>query len=61
MAGPSGRPAARSQTSTVSPWFAIPMPASRDPARARSTASTIVRLTFSQISFGSCSTQPSRA
>jgi hypothetical protein len=61
IAGPSGRPDARSQTSTVSPWFAIPIPARRGPAPARSTASIIARLTFSQISVGSCSTQPSRA
>ena len=58
MAGPRARPDSRSQSTTVSPWFAIPMPASREAADARWSASTIARRTLSQISAASCSTQP---
>ena len=59
IAGCTGRPLPRSQTTVVSRWFVIPI-ASRSPAAtpAAASASAAVCSTLAQISSGSCSTQP---
>ena len=55
----TGRPVARSQRRVVSRWFVIPMAAtSRAATPARSRAWRAVLSWVSQISTGSCSTQP---
>src|SRR5215204_72508 len=57
----SGSPLSRSQATTVSRWFVIPMPASERPSiPAESSASLATERVTSQISLASCSTQPGR-
>ena len=57
----SGSPLSRSQATTVSRWFVIPMPASERPSMpAESSASFATARVTSQISLASCSTQPGR-
>ncbi|MNT90064.1 hypothetical protein D3C72_2308980 [compost metagenome] len=54
-----GLPVSRSQTTTVSRWLVMPMPAmSAAEIPAFLIASLTVKTTVSQISSGSCSTQP---
>ncbi len=57
----TGRPVARSQTTVVSRWLAMPR-ATTSPAldAASRSAWAAVRWVFAQISIGSCSTQPGR-
>ena len=61
MAGQSGSPVVLSQNTAVSRWLAIPIAAMRDAGmRAVSIASLAAVSWLSQISRGSCSTQPGR-
>mmetsp|Transcript_19226 Transcript_19226/g.49648 ORF Transcript_19226/g.49648 Transcript_19226/m.49648 type:complete len:234 (+) Transcript_19226:933-1634(+) len=55
----SGLPVLRSHTIVVSRWLVIPIPATSSGATPR-IAAVINARTFSQISMGSCSTQPAR-
>jgi hypothetical protein len=59
MAGPYGAPVVSSHATTVSRWLVMPI--ATTPSRpARPITSTSVARTASQISRGSCSTQPGR-
>ena len=59
IAGWIGRPVARSHTTVVSRWFAIPTAASADaPRPAFASAPAATRRALSRISSASCSTQP---
>ncbi|EWS52564.1 hypothetical protein X551_04650 [Methylibium sp. T29] len=59
MALAIGRPLARSHSSVVSRWLVIPMAAMSDAVNpAWASASRAVASWVSQISIGSCSTQP---
>ena len=57
----TGRPVARSHTTVVSRWLAMPIATTcSGAAPARCTASGTTRRTLRQISAASCSTQPGR-
>ena len=59
IAGCTGVPVRRSQTTVVSRWFVIPIAvSSRAATPASASASAAVCSTLAQISSGSCSTQP---
>ena len=59
IAGWTGRPESRSQTTNVSVWFAMPSAAtSPGPAAAAASASAITRSADAAIASGSCSTRP---
>jgi hypothetical protein len=61
IAGPTGRPESRRQTSVVSRWLAIPIASiSRAAIPASASAAAAARSTLSQSVSGSCSTQPGR-
>ena len=61
IAGATGRPVARSQSTVVSRWFVMPTATrSSTVARARASTSAMVAAWVAQISSASCSTQPER-
>ena len=59
MAWQMGSPERASQTTVVSRWLVMPMPATCSPeSPAMATASVITAASVAQISRASCSTQP---